>query len=460
MAKRNFDKSLESKHLITLSLGGVIGTGIFMSTGYSIQSAGAVGTILAYIIGSILVCLIMSCLGELSVHNPNTGAFHTYASKYINPGMGFLTAWLYWLTWTIALGSQFISLSLIAKQYLPSIPIWAFNLIFAILILLLNTIKIEFLSKSEFWMSIIKASALAVFLIIGLLVVFKLIPTHQQNFKPFFAELTTNGWFPNGIAPVLSIILSANFAFSGTEMISVAAGETQNPEKSIPQAIKKTLLILTVLFIGTIVVLGSILPQHSASLAQSPFVSVLNNVGIPYAGNIMNIILFITIFSGANSGVYAASRMLWSLADKKTLPKKLAKLTKNGLPIYGLILTIMGGFLALFSSIYAPNTVYLALTAISAFAVVMVWLIIAWSQLNFRKQFLKAGHSASELKYKSPGYPYVPWIVIVICLISLLGIALDPSQRIAIIVGIPFSIICYTYYQVVYKKKLEGALNE
>jgi S-methylmethionine transporter len=189
-------------------------------------------------------------------------------------------------------------------------------------------------------------------------------------------------------------------------------------------------------------------------------VSVLNNVGIPYAGNIMNIILFITIFSGANSGVYAASRMLWSLADKKTLPKKLAKLTKNGLPIYGLILTIMGGFLALFSSIYAPNTVYLALTAISAFAVVMVWLIIAWSQLNFRKQFLKAGHSASELKYKSPGYPYVPWIVIVICLISLLGIAWDPSQRIAIIVGIPFSIICYTYYQVVYKKKLEGALNE
>ena len=453
MSSHHFSKSLKARNLITMSLGGVIGTGIFMSTGYSIQTAGPIGTILAYVIGSILVCMVMACLGELSVHDPNTGAFHTYASKYINPGVGFITAWMYWLTWTIALGSEFIALSTIGQQYFPSIPVWGFSLIFTVIILLLNIINMNLFSSSEFWMSLIKVLALVVFLGLGILIIFKIIPIHHTHFKPFFGQLTANGIFPNGLIPVISIVLSANFAFSGAEMIAVGAGESQNPEKTVPQSIKHTLIILVILFIGTIVALGSILPQSDSSLSQSPFVTILSNINVPYASDIMNLILFITIFSGANSGVYAASRMLWSLADKNTLPKGLAKLSKNGIPVYGLILTIAGGLLALFSSIYAPNTVYLALTAISAFAVVFVWLVIGWAHFNFRRQFIKAGHSTSELKYKAPLFPLLPILVIVICLLSLVGIAFDPNQRIAIIIGVPFAIICYIWHALVYRKK-------
>lgn len=453
MSSHQFSKNLKSRNLITMSLGGVIGTGIFMSTGYSIQTAGPIGTILAYVIGSILVCMVMACLGELSVHDPNTGAFHTYASKYINPGIGFITAWMYWLTWTIALGSEFIALSTIGQQYFPNIPVWGFSLIFTVIILLLNIINMNLFSSSEFWMSLIKVLALVVFLGLGILIIFKIIPIHHTHFKPFFGQLTANGIFSNGLIPVISIVLSANFAFSGAEMIAVGAGESQTPEKTVPQSIKHTLIILVILFIGTIVALGSILPQSDSSLAQSPFVTILSNINIPYASDIMNLILFITIFSGANSGVYAASRMLWSLADKNTLPKGLAKLSKNGIPVYGLILTIAGGLLALFSSIYAPNTVYLALTAISAFAVVFVWLVIGWAHFNFRRQFIKAGHSTSELKYKAPLFPLLPILVIIICLLSLVGIAFDPNQRIAIIIGVPFAIICYIWHALVYRKK-------
>ncbi|MCT6859371.1 amino acid permease [Apilactobacillus sp. EABW-1NA] len=453
MSSHQFSKNLKARNLITMSLGGVIGTGIFMSTGYSIQTAGPIGTILAYVIGSILVCMVMACLGELSVHDPNTGAFHTYASKYINPGIGFITAWMYWLTWTIALGSEFIALSTIGQQYFPNIPVWGFSLIFTVIILLLNIINMNLFSSSEFWMSLIKVLALVVFLGLGILIIFKIIPIHHTHFKPFFGQLTANGIFPNGLIPVISIVLSANFAFSGAEMIAVGAGESQTPEKTVPQSIKHTLIILVILFIGTIVALGSILPQSDSSLAQSPFVTILSNINIPYASDIMNLILFITIFSGANSGVYAASRMLWSLADKNTLPKGLAKLSKNGIPVYGLILTIAGGLLALFSSIYAPNTVYLALTAISAFAVVFVWLVIGWAHFNFRRQFIKAGHSTSELKYKAPLFPLLPILVIIICLLSLVGIAFDPNQRIAIIIGVPFAIICYIWHALVYRKK-------
>lgn len=452
MSKTSFAKQFQSKNLIMMTLGGVIGTGIFMSTGYSIQTAGPIGTILSYVIGAILVCMVMTCLGELSVHDPNTGAFHIYASNYINSGVGFVVAWMYWLTWTIALGAEFIALSTITKQYFPHIPSWVFCFIFTIIILLLNIINMQLFAISEFWMSLIKVGALAIFLILGLLIIFKIIPLQHAHFQPYFQELTRQGLFPNGLAPVLSIVLSANFAFSGAEMISVGAGESKDPRTSVPHAIKRTLVILIILFIGTIIILGSILPQHDSSLSQSPFVTILQNLNIPYAPHIMNLILFITIFSGANSGVYAASRMLWSLANQKTLPSKLAKLSKHGIPIYGLILTIIGGLLSLLSSIYAPNSVYLALTAISAFAVVFVWLVIGWSELNFRHQFLKQGHSIKELKYRAPGYPYLPIAVIVICFLSLLGIGLDPNQRIALIIGFPFTIICYIWYQLAYKK--------
>lgn len=249
MGKQSFDKRFKNRNLITMSLGSVIGTGIFMSTGYSIQYAGPIGIILAYIIGFILVWMVMSCLGELSLHDPNTGAFHTYANKYISPGVCFVVSWMYWLTWTIALGSEFIALSTIGHQYLLHIPIWVFSLIFTVVILLMNVIDLNVFSVSEFWMSLIKVSILALFLIVGILIVFKIIPIYHTNFHPYFTQLTTHSIFPHGWQPIISIILSANFAFSGTEMIAVGAGESKNPQKSIPQAIKQTLIILVVLFI-------------------------------------------------------------------------------------------------------------------------------------------------------------------------------------------------------------------
>ena len=242
-------------------------------------------------------------------------------------------------------------------------------------------------------------------------------------------------------------------------MIGVAAGETSDPKKNIPKAILQTIVILVVLFIGTIVVIGALLPDSAANLDESPVTVILNLMGIPYAADIMNLVLITVVLSGANSGVYAASRMLWSLANAGTLPKRFAKLSKRGLPIYGLLLTILGGLLSLFSSIYSADTVYLALVSISAFAVVAVWLSIAWAQLNFRKYYLKSGHKLDELAYQTPFYPIVPWLVIILCSVSIIGIAFDPNQRIALIIGIPFTILCFFYYQLFFSKKASVAIE-
>ncbi|MGX4645605.1 amino acid permease [Holzapfeliella sp. JNUCC 80] len=453
MAKESFAKEMQSKHLVTLSLGGVIGTGIFMSSGYLIQSAGPVGTLAAYIIGAILVCLVMLCLGELCVQNPTTGSFHTYASQHIHPGVGFVVAWLYWLTWTVSLGSQLITLAMIANGFYPSIAVWIWCLVFIVLIAALNLSQVKWFAASELVMSILKAVALLVFILIGLALVFGIIKSAGQTQPILLSNFTKNGILPHGFLPVISVILAANFAFSGTEIIAVAAGETKNPQKVLPKAILKTLVILVVLFIGAIFVIGALLPEESSGLTNSPFVSILNNAGFAYAGNIMSVVLFVTVLSGANSGVYAASRMIWSLANQGPLPKKLAKLNKNGLPVYGLTLTLLGGLLSLFSSIYAPGTVYLVLTSLSGFAVVSVWLSVGVAQLRFRKQYLKAGNKLSDLKYKTPFYPVIPWLVIILCVISLVGIGFDPEQQASLWAGLIFSAAVFSYYHFVIEKK-------
>ena len=447
----HFMRKMSSKHLVTLSLGGVIGTGIFLSSGYLIQEAGAIGTIIAYLIGAALATLVMMCLGELSVQHPNTSSLHMYASKYIHPSVCFTVAWLYWLTWTVALGSQFITMGITLQKWFPQIPIWIWCAIFSGIILLLNVLDVKIFSVSEFWLSLIKVVALGIFVILGITAITGVLPVHATR-APLFHNLTANGIFPHGFGAVFIVLLSANFAFSGTELIGVAAGETSEPEKNIPKAIKRTLFLLVTLFIGTIVVIGALIPANSKALIESPFVLILQNLGIPFASDIMNFIIFIAILSGANSGLYAASRMLWSLAEDGTLPKTFSRLSKNGLPVNGLILTLAGGLLSLFSSIYAEDTVYLALVSISGFAVVAVWLSIGISQLQFRKVFIKQ-HQLSELKYQTPGYPLVPWLVIILCAISLIGIYFDPNQRIALYFGIPFTILTTLVYQLFYRKQ-------
>jgi S-methylmethionine transporter len=249
-------------------------------------------------------------------------------------------------------------------------------------------------------------------------------------------------------------MLAVNFAFSGTELIGVAAGETKEPTKTIPKAIRTTLIRLVIFYVGTIVVLSALLPSEAASVLESPFVAVLGRIGIPYAADLMNVVIITAILSAANSGLYASSRMLWSLADKKTIPSFFGKLTKSGVPLVATITSMLGGGLALLSSIYAPDTVYILLVSISGLAVVFVWMSISASQFFFRRRFIKEGNSVKDLAYKTPLYPFVPIASFFLCLASVIGIAFDEGQRVALYCTIPFVGFCYAaYYVTNYVKK-------
>ena len=422
---------MNRRHLMMISFGGVIGTGLFLSTGYTINQAGPLGTVLAYSIG---------------VAMPFTGAFHVYARQYLGPATGFVTAVLYWLTWTVALGSEFTGAAMIMYGWFPGVPVWVWAAIFIVLILVLNMVSVRVFAEAETLLSGIKVAAIILFIILGATAAIGLLSYEGYSSAPGLTNLYKDGLFPHGLGAVFTTILAVNFAFSGTELIGITAGEVEDPGTTIPRAIRATLARLVIFFIGSIVIIAALIPWKDAGVEESPFVTVLSRIGVPYAGDLMNIVILAAILSAANSGLYASTRMLWSLANEGTLPKVLARSNRFGVPALAMGLSMVGGLAALLTSTYAASTVYLVLVSISGLAVVLVWVVIAACHLSFRRRWLADDRSLTELDYRAPGYPWVSIAALTLSAASCLLIVFDPEQRAALGITIVFLVICYVGY--------------
>ncbi|MDM5213244.1 amino acid permease [Peribacillus sp. NJ4] len=440
-------RSMKSRHLFMISLGGVIGTGLFLSSGYTISQAGPGGTILAYLVGGLIMYLVMLCLGELTVAMPVTGSFQSYATKYIGPATGFTIGLMYWLTWVVTVGSEFTASGLLMQRWFPHTSVWMWSAVFAILIFLLNSISVKIFAETEFWFSGIKIITIILFIVLGGSAMLGFIPMDDRTSAPMLSNFTVDGGlFPNGLLPVFMAMISVNFAFSGTELIGIAAGESENPEKDVPRSIRNVIWRTMFFFVGAIFVLSGLISWKEAGVIESPFVMVFDNIGIPYAADIMNFVIITALLSVANSGLYASTRMLWSLSNEKMISSFFGKVTSNGVPLNALAVSMAVACLSLLSSVFAPDTVYVVLVAISGFAVVVVWIGIVLSQYMFRKHFLKMGGDIKNLKFRTPLYPFVPIAACVLCLASCIGLAFDASQRIALYCGVPFIILCYLFY--------------
>ncbi|MCF5919358.1 S-methylmethionine permease, partial [Xanthomonas perforans] len=390
--------------------------------------------------------LAMQCQAEVAVAMPQTGAFHVYAARYLGPATGYVVAWLYWLTWTVALGSSLTAAAFCMQYWFPHSPAWPWCLLFCALIFALNTVSARWFAEGEFWFSLIKVVTILVFIVLGGAAVIGLLPLADGSPAPGLRHLRAEGWFAHGALPILMTMVAVNFAFSGTELIGVAAGETAQPARAIPLAIRTTLVRLVVLFVGTVLVLAALLPAKQAAVETSPFVRAFELLGIPYAADILNAVILTAILSAANSGLYAAARMLWSLANEGTLPSGLARLTGRGIPLRAVSLSMLGGLLALLTGVYAPETVFVAISAVSGFAVVVVWLSICAAHYRFRRQLLRDGAALETLAYRAPWYPWTPILGFSLCLLACIGLAFDPQQRIALWCGVPFVALCYGAY--------------
>nr|WP_246262519.1 amino acid permease [Arthrobacter mobilis] len=445
---------MESRHLVMIGMGGVIGSGLFVSSGYTISQAGPLGAVVAYLIGAVVVYLVMACLSELAIIYPVSGAFHIYAARSIGPATGFTTAWLYWLTWVVALGSEFTAAGLLMQRWFPGVPVWIWCLLFASILFLMNAVSSRVFGETEFWFALIKVGAVVGLILLGGAALAGFHPLAGREYPHLFENFATSGGlFPNGFTGVLVTVLAVFFAFSGSELIGVAAGETTDPEKNIPKAMKTTVIRLVVFFIGAISVIAATIPFEQAGLDESPFVTVFSAIGIPYAADIMNFVVITALLSAGNSGLFSCARMLFSLSEEGHAPRAFRKLTARGIPLNALIVSILGGLASLASSVVAPTTVYLVLVSVAGFATVAVWMSIAASHFFHRRAFVKAGGDLGSLSYRAPFFPLVPVLAFACCFLSLVGIAFDPGQVAALYFGVPFVAGCYVFFHIRYGRR-------
>lgn len=447
-------RDMKLRHLMMIAFGGAIGTGLFVGTGGIINQTGPLGTIIAYIVGSIMIYSVMLSLGELASSFPTAGSFGDYAYVFINPSTGYMIFWLYWFGWVITAAAEYIAVGFLMQYWLPDVPVYYWVILCIVIIFLLNSFNIKIFAEGEFTLSLIKTLAVVIFLILGCIsIIYHLYLTDfSEVFKNFYTA-NSNEFFPKGAGSVFSAILVAIFAFTGTEVIGVAVGETKNPSIAMPKAIRATLLRLVIFFIGSIVIISTFLPMNDSSITKSPFVSVLElmrfpyfDSGIPYAASIMNFIILTALLSTANSGLYGASRMIYGLANKGMYFPIFSKVNKRGIPIYALYFSMVFSLIALSTRFFNASAVMDTLIAMISLTVIVVWFSVSIAQYRFRKQYIKAGNDVSKLPYKAPFVPLIQIITIIGCVIALLSSFFDITQRIAFYSTIIYIILCYLMY--------------
>lgn len=394
-------KALTQRQLTMIAMGGVIGAGLFVGSGTVIQKVGP-GVFLTYFGCGVLVILIMRMLAEMAVANPSTGSFADYSRKALGDWAGFSVAWLYWYFWVIVVGFEAVAGGEVLRYWFPDVPVWIFAGVMMALMMGTNLISVSSFGEFEFWFAGIKVAAILAFLALGSLFVFGLWPNKDMD----FSNLTAHGGFlPNGAFALGASVVTVIFSMVGAEIATIAAAESEDPERAVARAANSVITRICVFFVGSIFLLVTILPWNSEELAASPYVSALQAMNIPYADDVMNLIVLTAVLSCLNSGLYTASRMLFVLAGRREAPAMLVEVTGRGVPRNAIVASSIIGFLCVVAAAIWPETVFAFLLNSSGAVILFVYLLIAISQIVLRYRT-----DESKLKVKMWFFPVLSFI--------------------------------------------------
>lgn len=433
-----YKRGLKDRHVQLMALGGIIGSGYFLGTGEIINQVGP-SVFIAYIFGGVIVYLTMLCMGELTVAIPISGSFVTYTADFISPAVACGVGWSYWISWIAYIPAECIAGGIIMENF-TGINGYAWAILFGVFITYINVTKVGMFGEIEFWLSLIKILALIAFVIISIFIFFGLIhgpqPSEIIGGKFLFEQ---GGLFPKGIPALLTAMVLLLVNYQGSEIVGLAAGESVNPEKMIPHAIRKVTLRIIFIYIIPVFCLVLIFPWKQANLNNTVFADALNFYGLHWAGTVTSFVTLTATLSCSNSGLYGIVRSLNALARSGMAPHKLSILNNNAVPQNAVIITLIAIWLMLFIGyFFGQSGIYVALLLVSGFTGLMAWISICWSQINFRKRLYKAGYSINDLKFKTPGSPYtgiVAIILMIFCLIFLL-MKNHAAYKIAFLIGI------------------------
>ncbi|HZL27026.1 MAG TPA: amino acid permease [Acidobacteriaceae bacterium] len=434
--EQGLHRSLSARQLAMIAIGGAIGTGLFLGSGFAIGFAGP-AVLVSYLIGAFITLLLMGCLAEMTVAHPTSGSFGAWAEFYISPLAGFLVRYAYWAGVVFALGTEVTAIAIYMGFWFPSVPGWIWICSFAFLLVLVNAFNVRFFGAVEYSFSALKITAIIAFLILGSWIVFSASRHHDPSIG-FHNYTAFGGFFPKGIWGMWVAVLVSLFSYFSIEMIAVAAGEAKDPQRAITQAFRATMFRLAIFYLFTLALILAIAPWNviATGETQSPFVTVMARSHIAGAAGVVNFIILIAALSAMNSQLYITTRMLFSLSRAGFAPRRLGKLTRNGVPIGALLVSTSGIAIAAILNARYHNRSFLLMLAVSMIGPMFTWFMIFVTHLQFRRR-----HTRDKLAFRMWGYPYTSLLGAALMLAALITTLFTRDFRATLVYGIPFLLI-------------------
>ncbi|WP_431771037.1 amino acid permease [Streptomyces cucumeris] len=418
---------LKNRHLSMIAIGGVIGAGLFVGSSAGIAKAGP-AILISYALVGLMVVLVMRMLGEMAAADPTSGSFSAYADRALGRWAGFSIGWLYWFFWVVVLAVEATAGAVILEGWVPSVPQWAWALIVMVVLTATNLVSVASYGEFEFWFAGIKVVAIAAFIVIGGLAVFGILPG-SDNPGAGLDHLTDHGGFlPNGPGAILTGVLLVVFSFMGSEIVTLAAGESEDPQRAVSKATNSVIWRIAVFYLGSIFVVITLLPWDSKQIAdKGSYVASLDSIGIPHAGQVMNVIVLTAVLSCLNSGLYTASRMAFSLGQRGDAPAAFARTNSRGVPQAAILGSVVFGFVAVWFNYQWKDTVFDFLLNSSGAIALFVWLVICFTQLRMRGIILR--ENPDKLVVRMWLFPYLTWLTIAMISFVLVYMLTDDAGR-------------------------------
>ncbi|EOI7831342.1 amino acid permease [Enterococcus hirae] len=444
--QQELQRGLKNRHVQLISIGGAIGTGLFLGAGKTIQLAGP-SILLAYLITGCVCFFIMRALGELLLSNTNNHSFLDFVAEYLGKKVAFVTGWTYWFCWVAIAMADLTAIGMYVRYWVPGVPQWLPELIALILLLGLNMVAVSLFGELEFWFALIKVVSIIAFIIVG---IYMILTHYKTSAGP--ASITNlwshGGFFPTGTKGFILSFQMVTFAFTGIELVGLVAGETKNPEKVLPEAINNIPIRIILFYLGSLFVIMSIYPWNSLDANNSPFVEVFSEIGITIAASLINLVVLSAAASACNSAIYSTGRMLRSLSQEGSAPKKFHQLTSHRVPGNALVFSTIVIFISVILNYVMPSEVFTLVSSIATTCFLFIWGILVYTHLKYRKSML----GKKEHTFKMPFYPYSNFLVfaymIFICLVLFLG----KDTRIALLLTPVWFIGLLIIYRMKYEK--------
>ena len=418
-------RSLKPRHITMISIGGIIGAGLFVGSSAAINAAGPI-IILSYVLTGVLILLVMRMLGEMAVAHPEVRSFTDFARLGLGNGAGFVAGWLYWYFWVVTVPIEAIAGAKILQAWVP-LPIWEIGVVLMAAMTAVNLMSTRSYGEFEFWFSSIKVAAILAFILVAGAWVCGFRFGAAPGAATGFTNLTAHGFAPHGVAAMLGGCVTVFFALTGAEITTVAAAESEEPSRAIAKLTTTLILRIIAFYVGSIFLILCVIPWDSIPVGESPFVLALSSMGVSWAGAAMSFIVLTAVLSCLNSAFYVCSRVLFQLADKGDAPPWMVTLNARRVPTRSVWVSAVAGVIGVLVATWAPGPVFAFLVSASGAVIVFVYIMIAVAQIRLRRQRENAGVPPPALRMWA--FPALSWVAIIGISAVLVAMAVTPSQQ-------------------------------